>query len=56
LFEAIDALLSIPTRPDAGDMGQRRNGLAGLDHFAEALALGIFTDEARVEDVPRITR
>jgi hypothetical protein len=36
--------------------GQSRNGLAGLDDFAEGLAVGIFTDEAWVDDVPCITR
>jgi hypothetical protein len=37
-------------------MGGGRNGLTSLDHFAERLAVGIFTDEAWVENVPRVTR
>jgi hypothetical protein len=37
-------------------MEHRRNDLTGLDHFAEGLAVGIFTDETWVEYVPRITR
>jgi len=37
-------------------MGRRRNNLTGLDHFAEGLAIGIFTDEAWVEYMPVITR
>ena len=43
-------------RPQAGVMGHGRNDLTGLDHFAEGLAVGIFTDEAWVEYVPRVTR
>jgi len=43
-------------RPQAGGMGHGRNDLTGLDHFAEGLAVGIFTDEAWVEYVPRVTR
>jgi hypothetical protein len=42
--------------PNRG-LGHRRNALStGLDHFAEGLAVGIFTDEAWVEDVPSVTR
>ena len=33
--------------PNPGGMGQGRNDLI-LDHFAEGLAIGIFTDEAWV--------
>ena len=32
--------------------GHERNDLTGLNHFAEGLAGGIFTDEAWVENVP----
>jgi hypothetical protein len=37
-------------------MGHGRNDLTSLDHFAEGLAVGIFTNEAWVENVPRVTR
>ena len=37
-------------------MGHRRNDLIVLDDFAEGLAVGIFTDETWVENVPRVTR
>lgn len=39
-----------------GGMGHGRKDLTGLDHFAEGLTVGIFTDEAWVENVPRVTR
>jgi hypothetical protein len=32
-----------------------RDGLAGLNYFAESLAVGILTDEAWVENVPSVT-
>jgi hypothetical protein len=38
------------------DTGHGRNDLTSLDHFAESLAVGIFTDESWVENVPRVTR
>jgi|BarGraNGADG00212_1021973.scaffolds.fasta_scaffold09141_3 hypothetical protein len=44
------------SRTTAGGMGYRRNDLTGLNHFAEGLAVGILTDEAWVENVPRVTR
>jgi hypothetical protein len=37
-------------------MGRGRNDLTSLDHFAEGLAVGILTDEAGVENVPRVAR
>jgi len=40
----------------SGRMGQGGKCLAGPDHFAERLAIGIFTDEAWVEYVSLITR
>ena len=43
-------------RRETGGMGHGRTDLTGLDHFAEGLAVGIFTDEAWVENVPRVTR
>ena len=39
-----------------GGMGHGPNDLTSLDHFAEGFAVGIFTDEAWVENVPRVTR
>lgn len=40
----------------SGGMGRGWNVLISLDHFAEGLAVGIFTDEAWVENVPRVAR
>ena len=37
-------------------LGHGRDDLTDLDHFAEGLAVGIFTNEAWVENVPRVTR
>jgi hypothetical protein len=42
-------------RPHSG-MGHRRNVLVSLDHFSEGLAVGIFTDEAWIENVSRVAR
>jgi hypothetical protein len=39
-----------------GVVGHGRNDLTSLDHFAEGLAVGVFTDEAWVENVPCVTR
>jgi hypothetical protein len=41
--------------PAIGD-SHDRNDLTSLDHFPEGLAVGIFTDEAWVKNVPRVTR
>ncbi len=42
--------------PKACDLGHGRIDLTVFDHFAECLAVGIFTDEAWFENVSRITR
>jgi len=43
--------------PQPGDRVRHgRNDLTSLDLFAEGLAVGIFTDEAWVENVSRVTR
>ena len=42
--------------PRAGDLGHGRSDLTVFDHFAECLAVGIFTDEAWLENVSCITR
>jgi hypothetical protein len=42
--------------PQTGVLGQGKNDLTDLDNFAEGLAVGIFTDEAWVENVSCITR
>jgi hypothetical protein len=36
------------------DIGQRPSDLAGFDNFAERFAVGIFANEAGVENVPSI--
>jgi hypothetical protein len=36
-------------------MGHGRNNLTSLDYFAEGLTVGIFADEAWVENVSRVT-
>jgi hypothetical protein len=37
-------------------MGHEPNDLTSIDHFAERFTVGIFADEARVENVPGIAR